>query len=144
MTEVDVVHTAAELRVTIGSLVRAARTRDPMPLAQAGALGYLDREGPMTTSDLAARQQVRQQSMARTISQLVAAGFVRQRPHPSDGRKILIEITDEGRGALEERRGRRVEWLTEAIETRLTPDEQRLLAEAVKLLGRLTDTGQAR
>lgn len=139
MGEVDVFHTASELRLVIGRLVRSARTKDSMPLAQAGVLGYLDRDGPMTTSDLAVLERVRQQSMARTVAQLLAVGYVEQRRHPSDGRKILLHLTVAGLAQLRKRRERRAEWLAEAICTRLDPEEQRRLAESVHLLARLAE-----
>jgi DNA-binding MarR family transcriptional regulator len=137
MAEVDIVRTASELRAAVGGLVRRARTTDQLPMAQAAVLGYLDREGPMTTSELARVQQVRHQSMARTVTLLVAQDLVGQQPHPRDGRKTLIALTMAGREALEARRGRRVDWLAEAIATELSLAEQVKLTQAVKLLARL-------
>ncbi|HXA57536.1 MAG TPA: MarR family transcriptional regulator [Streptosporangiaceae bacterium] len=138
MTEDDAARTARELRLILGSLVRRVRSSDQeLPLAQAGVLGYLDREGPMTTSDLAAVQHVRHQSMARTVAQLTGAGLVEPGPHPTDGRKVLLRITTAGRAAVGQRRDRRAGWLAEAISTRLTPAEQQALADVLPLLGRL-------
>jgi DNA-binding MarR family transcriptional regulator len=137
MAEVDVVRTASELRAVVGGLLRRARTSDALPAAQAAVLGYLDREGPMTTSELAGAERVRHQSMARTVTQLAAQGLVGQRPHPGDGRKTLIVLNAAGREALEARRGRRVDWLAEAIATELSPADQARLAQTIELLARL-------
>ncbi|MGI8331627.1 MarR family winged helix-turn-helix transcriptional regulator [Actinomadura scrupuli] len=137
MAEVDVVRTAGELRAVVGGLVRRARVTDDLPAAQAAVLGYLDRDGPMTTSELAGVQRVRHQSMSRTVAQLVAQGLAGQRPHPGDRRKTLIELSAAGREVLEARRGRRVDWLAEAIATELSPAEQVSLARAIELLARL-------
>ena len=139
MTEEEITRTAGELRLVLGRLVRRARTSDDMPLAQAGVLGYLDRDGPLTTSELAVAQGVRQQSMARTVAQLLAAGLVAPQPHPTDGRKVLLTITPAGLEVLTRRRSVRVEWLSEAIATRHSPAEQETLANAVGLLARLAD-----
>ena len=128
---------AGALRSVIGSLVRRARTTDDMPLAQAAALGFIDREGPMTTSELAARQQVRHQSMARTVGQLVELGFTSQQPHPEDGRKVLVVLTEAGRQALHTRRRHRTDWLADGIATELSPAEQQRLAACLPLLERL-------
>jgi DNA-binding MarR family transcriptional regulator len=137
MTEVDVVRTASELRAVVGALVRRARTTDELPAAQAAVLGFLDRDGPMTTSELAGVQRVRHQSMSRTVGQLVEQGLAGQRPHPGDGRKTLIVLSPAGREALEARRGRRADWLAEAMATELSPAEQVRLAHTVELLARL-------
>lgn len=128
---------AGALRVAIGTLVRRARTTDPMPLGQAAVLGFLDRERPMSISELAARQQVRHQSMARTVGRLVDLGYVEQRPHPDDKRKVLVTLTGAGSQALAARRRRRTDWLAEAISTELTVAERRKLEACIPLLDRL-------
>ena len=128
---------AGELRLALGRLVRRVRAESSVPLGQLAVLGVLDREGPRTTSDLAAAQQVRHQSMARTVGQLVALGHVAQAPHPSDGRKTVLSVTAAGRARLEDERTRRVDWLARAIEEQLTPEELRVLRRATALLERL-------
>ncbi|HMJ32775.1 MAG TPA: MarR family transcriptional regulator [Baekduia sp.] len=136
----DVARTAADLRLALGRLVRQVRREASLlPIGQAAVLGHLDRTGPMTTSDLAAAERVRPQSMARTVALLVGLGLVEQAPHPTDGRKILVSASAAGRAALEDQRERRAGWLAEAIAEKLTPAEQKTLASSVALLGRLTE-----
>lgn len=130
---------AAELRLVIGQLVRRVRVMEDEPFAHRATLGYLDRDGPMTTSDLAHAQRVRPQSMARTVAQLAREDLVRFEPHPTDGRKTLVEITDAGRRAVHEGRVRRAGWLHQAIASELTPEERHVLAAAVPLLHRMAD-----
>ena len=78
--------------------------------------------------------------MAQTISELGAAGLVGRRPDPLDGRQILIELTDLGRQALTDERRRRDGWLARAIAAELTSEEREILARAVPLLRRLTQS----
>lgn len=130
---------AAGLRLVIGQLVRRVRTADTLLPRLAATLGYLDREGSMTTSDLAIRQHVRQQSMAATLAELDARGYIDRRPHPSDRRKILISISEAGRGRLDDERHGRSSWLNDAITEQLSPAEQSCLASSVQLLGRLIE-----
>ncbi|WP_420708770.1 MarR family winged helix-turn-helix transcriptional regulator [Streptomyces sp. NRRL S-378] len=91
----------------------------------------------MTTSDLAADQRVRPQSMARAVGLLLEQGLVTRRAHPTDGRKSLVELSDAGRTALEAERGRRAGWLAQAIEAELSNEERELLARSIVLLERL-------
>ncbi|MEU4353117.1 MarR family winged helix-turn-helix transcriptional regulator [Streptomyces virginiae] len=128
---------AAELRIAMGRLIRRVKDEDRIPLGQAAVLGALDRNGPMTTSDLAADQRVRPQSMARAVGLLMDQDLVTRRPHPTDGRKSLVELSDAGRTALEAERGRRAGWLAQAIEAELTDEERALLARSTALLERL-------
>ena len=136
----DVARSASELRVVLGQLVRRLRVEHNFAVSHATVLGRLEREGPRTTSALAAAERVRPQSMAQTISELGAAGLVGRRPDPLDGRQILIELTDLGRQALTDERRRRDGWLAQAIAAELTREEREILAKAVPLLRRLTQS----
>ncbi|AQW47082.1 MarR family winged helix-turn-helix transcriptional regulator [Streptomyces violaceusniger] len=129
---------AEDLRQAIGELVRAVRAADTMPSGEAAILGHLDRGGPQTTADLAHRRGVTHQSAAKSVKELLGAGLVRTEPHPSDGRKLLLDITDTGRARLQQERAQRATWLGAAISDALSPDEQRRLRDCVPLLTRLT------
>lgn len=143
MAAQDVESTAAELRLVVGQLVRQIRAETTrvggLPLPQAAILGWLDREGPMTTSELAAVQAVRHQSAARVVGQLVDLGMVELSAHPTDGRKQIVTLAPAGLAALQARREQRVGSLAEAIDSRLSPAEQRALARGVDLMARLVD-----
>ncbi|WP_046775727.1 MarR family winged helix-turn-helix transcriptional regulator [Streptomyces yangpuensis] len=137
MPSSDAAAIAAELRIATGRLIRRVKDEDRIPLGQAAVLGALDRNGPMTTSDLAADQRVRPQSMARAVGLLLEQGLVTRRAHPTDGRKSLVELSDAGRTALEAERGRRAGWLAQAIAAELSDEERDLLARSIALLERL-------
>ena len=137
MEENDTSALAAELRLVIGQLVRRVRTVEAEPFAHKATLGLLDRDGPMTTSDLAHAQHVRPQSMARTVAQLAHEELVRFEPHPTDRRKTLVALTESGQASVHDGRARRSGWLHHAIETELSPEEQNVLAAAIPLLERV-------
>jgi DNA-binding MarR family transcriptional regulator len=102
-------------------------------------LGRLDRGGSSSVSELAVAERVRPQSMAQTVGELEADGFVKRRPDPEDGRRALVELTDEGRAVLQADRRARDGWLAQAIEQDLSPREQDALAGAVEVLRRLAE-----
>jgi DNA-binding MarR family transcriptional regulator len=129
-----VVKGASELRLVLGQLIRRLRAEYSFPVAQASVLSRLDREGAQTASALAVAEHVRPQSMAQTLAELETAGLIERRPDPADGRRIQIELTQEGRERVIEGRGRREDWLAAAIAAELSPEEQRTLLEAVPLL----------
>ncbi len=136
----DAGRSASELRIVLGQLVRRLRAENTFPVSQGMVLARLEREGPATTSALAAAELVRPQSMAQTLAELGAAGLVARRPDPEDGRQILIELTDQGGAILAEDRARREGWLATVIEADLTPDEQQVLLEAIEILRRLAES----
>ncbi|MEV7414826.1 MarR family transcriptional regulator [Streptomyces sp. NPDC089919] len=133
----DAAPLAAALRTAMGRLTRRVKHEGRIPLGQVAVLGTLDRDGAMTTSDLAADQGVRPQSMARAVGLLLEQDLITRRAHPTDGRKSLVELSDAGRTALEAERGRRAGWLAQAIEAELTDEERALLARSTALLERL-------
>jgi DNA-binding MarR family transcriptional regulator len=132
---------AGDLRVVLGQLVRRLRAEHRFPISQGTVLGRLDREGPQSTSDLAAAERVRPQSMAQTIGDLEADGLITRSPDPNDGRRTLIDLSKAGHDALEADRLHREGWLARGIEDELSPDEQEVLAGAVVLLERLSESG---
>jgi DNA-binding MarR family transcriptional regulator len=140
MTEqIDPQQLAFEVRSTIGELARRLRDEESaLPQPQIAALGLLVREGPRTTAELAEHQHVRHQSMARTVTQLREAGLIGQRPHPTDGRKVVLHATDEGTALLEDQRRRREDRMAAAIESELSGAEQVTLREAMELLRRIS------
>ncbi|MFI9595520.1 MarR family winged helix-turn-helix transcriptional regulator [Nonomuraea sp. NPDC052265] len=129
---------AEDLRQVIGDLVRAVRAADTMPPGEAAILGHLDRGGPRTTADLAHLRGVTHQSAAKSVKELLGDDLVRAEPHPHDGRKLLLHITDLGRARLQRERAQRAASLDTAIRDTLSSDEQRRLQECVSLLARLT------
>ena len=131
---------ASDLRVVLGRLVRRLRAEHRFPLSHGTALGRLDREGPQSTSDLALAERVRPQSMAQTLGDLETDGLIRRRPDPDDGRRTLIELTAAGREALQDDRRHREGWLARAIDEEFSAEEQEVLARAVELLRRLTES----
>ncbi|MEU3711228.1 MarR family winged helix-turn-helix transcriptional regulator [Streptomyces catenulae] len=107
---------------------------------QLTALYRVVREGPITTSELAALEYMRPQSMAQTLTGLEEAGLIRRTPDEHDGRRILLSGTERGSELVTDLLGLHARWLSAAIADELSPDEQEQLASAVKLMGRLVDS----
>jgi DNA-binding MarR family transcriptional regulator len=58
------------------------------------------RSGELPLKVIGSRLMVHPTSVTNAIDRLVAAGFVRRRPNPDDGRGVLAGITDEGRAVV--------------------------------------------
>jgi DNA-binding MarR family transcriptional regulator len=136
---VDTTRLASEMRLVLGQLMRRLRAEHRFSLSQGAVLGRLDREGTMSIGDLALAERVRPQSMTQTIADLEAEELIARRADPDDGRRMLVELTDKGRQTLEADRRKREGWLSRAIADDLSKEEQRVLAQAVGLLRRLSD-----
>jgi DNA-binding MarR family transcriptional regulator len=131
---------ASELRFSVARLSRRLRAerdpRNPLSVASLSALGILFREGECTVGVLAAHERVQPPSMTRTVNCLVDDGYAVRRPHESDGRQVLVDITEKGREILLADRRRRDAWLAQRLRE-LTPAERALLREAAPLIQKL-------
>jgi DNA-binding MarR family transcriptional regulator len=136
---IDTTHVASELRMVIGHLVRRLRAEHRFSLSQGAVLGRLDREGTKSIGDLAVAERVRPQSMTQTVADLEAEGLIARHADPSDGRRILVELTDKGLDTLEAERRQREGWLARAIDEDLSEDDRRVLAKALAVLRRLSE-----
>jgi DNA-binding MarR family transcriptional regulator len=96
------------------------------------------REWTQSVSDLALAERVQPQSMAQTVGDLEADGYVERRPDPHDRRRALVELTGPGLATLQA--DRRDRWLANAIAEDLSAREQAILADVVPLLRRLAES----
>ena len=138
----DTAELAHDLRLTVMRLARRARQQRAdhgLPLGQLSALATLDRLGPMTAGALAQQEQVRPPSITKVLAALCEGGYVERTPDPTDGRVVVITLTDAARRLLGEDRRRRDEWMA-ALLRDLDPDDRALLVAALPVLEVLSDS----
>ena len=134
---------ASELRTSVMRLarrLRRMRADSTLSLGQLAALGTVERHGPMTPGELAEHERVQPPSMTRIVKALEEAGYVTRSPHPTDGRQVVVAVSQEGKQLLREDRRKREAWLAQRLQE-LAPEERELLRRAAEVLERL---GRAR
>ena len=132
---------AHQLRLTVLRLarrVRAERADDAMSDGRLSVLALLANEGAQTLGSLAEHERVTPPSMNRTINALVEAGLVTRDADASDGRKVVIDLSDAGRTLVRETRRKRDAWFSARL-ARLSPEERATLDAAAPILRRLAD-----
>jgi DNA-binding MarR family transcriptional regulator len=130
---------ASRLRMSVmrlGRRLRQQRADDNLTPSQIAALATLDREGPFSLAELAAREHVQPPSMHRITGALEELGLVTRTAHPTDRRQVLFAVTDAGARLLAEDRKRRDVWLCGRL-SNLTPEEVKTLRDAAPILERL-------
>ncbi len=65
----------------------------------------------MTPRELADHEKVQPPSMTRVLAYLEERGLVARSPHPTDGRQVVLNATDEGAALLADERRRKEAWL---------------------------------
>ena len=130
---------ASTLAVSVMRLARRLRQERDSDLTatQLSALGTIRRHGPLTIGALAAHERVRPPSMTRTVGCLLDLGMVSREAHATDGRQVVVMLSDDGAALLDTERRRRDAWLARRLRE-LSPADRDLLRRAVPLMERLT------
>jgi len=122
--------------VRLNRRLRAQRTDSSVTLSHISALSCLHVWGPMTPGELAAREGVQPPSMTRVIAALEEHGFATRRPHPTDGRQAIVELTEEGRRFIRAEVCARERWLDQRL-AKLTDEEREILSRAAEIIDRM-------
>jgi DNA-binding MarR family transcriptional regulator len=130
---------ASQLRIATFRLARRMRTQravDSMSDGQFAVLAALWVHGPHALGDLAERERVSAPSMNRTVNCLQESGYVVRSADETDGRKVVISLTDEGRAVVAETARRRDAWVETALDE-LSEGERDVLARAAEIMERM-------
>jgi DNA-binding MarR family transcriptional regulator len=143
--ETDPAATAVAITAAMRRLRARLRQESPPALAeltmpQALVLARIVEEGPISNAGLAAGEYMRPQSTHEVVLFLEGRRLVERRPDPTDRRKLLIEVTPDGRRIVSELMGIRHKWLTATIERDLTCAEREVLTIATGLMQRIASS----
>jgi DNA-binding MarR family transcriptional regulator len=136
---------ATALRISVSRLARRLRVeriaQGPGEYAlsdtQLAALAALEHHETMSPGELAEHEKVQPPSMTRVIAALESSGLVTRMPHPSDRRQVVLTVTPEGRGVVQQVRRRKEAWLAMRLKE-LTPQERATLRAAAPILEKLS------
>ncbi|UOZ02854.1 MarR family winged helix-turn-helix transcriptional regulator [Amycolatopsis sp. WQ 127309] len=132
----------AELRravVRLYSRFRSERLEGEVSEEALLVLIVLDKQGPLSLSDLAATAKVTLGSMSQTVRRLEQLAYVTKARGIEDRRKVLFTLTGEGRTAATASRRHRQDWLNGLL-AELTAAERADLLRVTPLLLRLADS----
>jgi DNA-binding MarR family transcriptional regulator len=134
----DPVDVAGRLRLSAFRLTRLLRQQDTEGLAPtlSAALATIDREGPLTLGELAAREHVAPPSITKAVEKLVAMGLVARTPDATDRRVARVRVTPAGRRRVTQNRSRRTAWLATRVRA-LPPEDLAKLDAAADVLEQL-------
>lgn len=137
---------ARDLRMAIGRIGRRfhqlyaeSSLASDLAFTESSVLLRLEREGPRSPSALADLEHVTPQAVGSVVSALATERLVTRRRHPSDGRKVIVEITDRGRRAIDERAQALTHYLERVLEDDLSAAEVARIAAVLPLLERIAD-----
>ena len=131
---------ASTLRLAVLRLARRMRIEradTSLTLSQFAALATVERDGPLSPGELAAREKVQPPSMTRLVARLEELGLVLRSPHPTDRRQVLLTLSEAGAALILQERRRRDVWLAQRLRE-LSADEVQILGQAAAVLDKLS------
>lgn len=99
-------------------------------LAQTHTIEVLGSHGAMRMKELASRLGITTGTLTVQVDKLVNAGFVQRRPHQSDRRSILVDLTDAGQRFYREHDDLHLS-LTQDITANLDENERAVLLKCL-------------
>jgi DNA-binding MarR family transcriptional regulator len=129
---------AGHLRLTIARTARRLRQEAGADLSPSltAALATVERHGPLTPSEVAARERIQRPTATRVLARLEEQGLIERMADPRDGRSSLLTTSKAGRELLAELRTRKTAFLASRID-RLPPEDRATLERAADILERM-------
>ena len=112
---------------------RAAQTELGISGAQLFVLIELGKTGSLSLNDLAARTRTDQSSVSVVVSRLVEAGLVTRERDARDARRLILNLTKNGRAVLQRSPLAAQETIISVVE-RFTPTERKRFADSFTTL----------
>jgi DNA-binding MarR family transcriptional regulator len=116
--------------------LRVERSGDDLTFNQLAVLGTLSRYGALSVGELAGHENVKPPSMTRTVACLEEMDLVTRRAHQTDGRQVVVDLTEQAHRVLADDRARRDAWLAQRLAA-LDPSDRELLRAVAPLLDQL-------
>jgi DNA-binding MarR family transcriptional regulator len=126
---------APRLRLALTRAARRLRQEAGSSLSpsQGAALATIDRHGPLTPSELAARERIQRPTATRVLARLEESRLIVRAADPADRRSSLVSLSPAGAALLDEARTRKDAFLSQRLEA-LGPDDRATLERAAELL----------
>ncbi|MBD0322106.1 MAG: MarR family transcriptional regulator [Aldersonia sp.] len=131
---------ATQLREAMAALTRQLRRHRfhaELTPSQLQILADVQRSGVTVPVEIANRMGIRVQSLTLSLNVLEERGLVVRRTDPSDRRRQLVELTDDGNELIRRDRAERDAWLEAAMAANLSELERGVLKLAAPILVKL-------
>ena len=120
---------AARLRLTVARLQRIVRQQamGGLNLAEGSCLAIIDRQGPLSLSDVASRENLSAPTISKIVTRLEDLGLIERLADPTDRRVSLVAVSKDGAALLEQVRSSRTAYLHRKLSELSDDDLSRLL-----------------
>jgi DNA-binding MarR family transcriptional regulator len=140
MATISTTDLAHRLRPAIARLARRMRQEagGELSASQSAAMTTIDCHGPLTPSEVAARERIQRPTATRILARLEESGLISRTADPADRRSSLVSATPAGSALLVARRERRDAWMAAQLDS-LPSEDLATLDRAAGILERLLE-----
>jgi len=117
----------------LGRRIRREKVAETVSDAQLDVVSRLHDVGPETPGRLAEIEEVSPPAMNRTVNALEKAGYARRTADPTDGRRVIVELTSAGHALVADTRRLRNARM-EAELAALAPADRAVLERSAELM----------
>ncbi|QIZ76975.1 MarR family winged helix-turn-helix transcriptional regulator [Ferrimonas lipolytica] len=128
-------HAIIEFYEKLSSWEHSVVKESGIPLAHVHAVELLGAHGAMRMKELATKMSITTGTMTVQIDKMVKSGLVERRPHQTDRRSILVELTASGE-ALYQDHDELHHGLTQQLMSALTDEQQHALLDCLNKMNR--------
>src|SRR3954463_5324593 len=111
----DLAHRLRPVLTRLPGRMRQEASGDLSP-PQSAALATIDCHGPLTPSELAARERIQRPTATRVLARLEEAGLIARPADPADRRSSLVATTEAGHALLGSVRDRKDAYLARRLD----------------------------
>ncbi|GIJ30601.1 MarR family transcriptional regulator [Micromonospora qiuiae] len=137
MPPAQLAHQLRDAITRLNRRVRQARPVGDLTVTQLSALTSIRLGGALTPRELADVERVQPPTMTKIVAKLEERGLVQRSPHPTDGRQVILAVTEGGQAVLEQFERVRDVWLAHRL-AELSEADQETLHHAAEILQRLS------
>ena len=106
-----------------------------LSMPQFGVLMQLHHKGVCGVSDISERFDISNAAASQLVDKLVQSGFIKREEDPQDRRAKLLNLTDKGKGLIQQGIEERYRWVDQLAE-KLTAEERVQVSEALNTMTR--------
>lgn len=137
MPPAQLAHQLRDAITRLNRRVRQARPVGDLTVTQLSALTSIRLGGALTPRELADVERVQPPTMTKIVAKLEERGLVQRSPHPTDGRQVILAVTEGGRAVLDQFERVRDEWLARRL-AELNDVDRETLHHAAEILQRIS------
>ena len=138
ISDQQLAHDLRDLLIRLrGQLRKQISNSWQLSVAEENVVKILVEQDVVSPSGLCLQLGISSQFMSQILNRLGNLGYISRKDSKTDGRKVLISLSKQGKLKVRQRIQQKEDWLASMISKKINRQEKEQLAQAMQLLARL-------